>query len=482
VDKSVEEIAAAVERLSEGLKELQQRVSALERPGFSVGEFLMAPSAQAVAEVESTSYVPVLGTAVLGIAGAYLLRAVAESRTLPFPVAVALTILYAACWLLAAVRQPLSRDFATITFAATGMLIVTPMLWETSARFHAIPPTVTAAVLAAFTIAGLGLSAMKNRAAVAWIVSVPAMVLALALMPVTSHLAPFIGALLAIAVVVERRSVSGSWPGLRWAAAIAADIALLDLIYVTARPEGRPVDFAPISGSLVSGLGIALLLIYGGSAVIRVFLLRRDATTLDLWQPLVTLWFLLPFLAMVVVLGAAAWIATRIAARTGRRILAIHAAGYLIAAGLLVGLLPFTVRALAGPALDAQPPLAMWIVAASALACYLVDRGGVALAVTALAVFSLAAAGIAALSESASILAASRTILICASAMALAYSAKRWDRIEFLWTARTAVAVAVLKILADDFRHASPAAIAVSLLCLGVVLIFLPRWSRPANQ
>src|ERR1035438_8717852 len=105
MERSGDEIAAALERVSAGLKALEQRVSALEgtakrlQPEANLGDFLTAPSekilqvldqpADAVAAaVERETYVPVLGKAVLGIAGAYLLRGVAESGTLPFWAAV----------------------------------------------------------------------------------------------------------------------------------------------------------------------------------------------------------------------------------------------------------------------------------------------------------------------------------------------------------------------------------------------------------
>src|ERR1035438_9050161 len=97
MEESVDEIAAALERLSAGLKALEQRVSALEgtaarTPETRLGDFLTAPSekilqaldepADAIAAaVERETYIPVIGKAVLGIAGAYVLRGVAESGT-----------------------------------------------------------------------------------------------------------------------------------------------------------------------------------------------------------------------------------------------------------------------------------------------------------------------------------------------------------------------------------------------------------------
>ena len=44
--------------------------------------------------------------------------------------------------------------------------------------------------------------------------------------------------------------------------------------------------------------------------------------------------------------------------------------------------------------------------------------------------------------------------------------------------ARAAMVVGAVKLLMDDFRHGGPAALAISLLCFGAVLILLPRWTR----
>jgi len=497
------EIAAALERLSAELKALEQRVSALEgtgapvQPQANLGDFLTAPSEKILqvlgepadtvaAAVERETYVPVIGKAVLGIAGAYLLRGLAESGTMPFWLAVTLTTLYAACWLVKAVRSRRPQRFSTVAYAITGMLIFTPMLWETTVRFHAVPAAVTAAVLAAFTLACLFLSARNEGPAVAWIVSLPAMILALGLMITTHNPAPFIAALLVLAAAVEYADMAALWPGLRWAAAIAADFAVLSLVYATARPQGLPTDFVPLSGAVTRGLEIGLFLIYGGSGAIRATVLRRPATFFEMWQPLIAIWLVLQAtVAMVAVFGVEA-IAMAWSARAGRRGLAAHGAAYLIAAVLLSGLLPFAARALAGAPLDGAPPTVVWIVATAALVCYLVDRGVAAAAVAALAAFSLAAMGVTMLaggaSASPSLLATSRTILICGCAIALAHGGRRWARTELLWIARAALPLAVLKMLADDFRHASPAAIAVSLLCLGAALIAMPRWTSPSES
>src|SRR5689334_9318742 len=104
-------ISSDVEQLTERIRDLERRVAALEHPSEKTAEptlvatlpitALQRPRPPATwrgfppAEMPGSA-VPVLGKAVLGIAGAYLLRAIAESSSIPkFPVLV-VAILYAA--------------------------------------------------------------------------------------------------------------------------------------------------------------------------------------------------------------------------------------------------------------------------------------------------------------------------------------------------------------------------------------------------
>ena len=91
--QAVDSIASALEQLSDQLQALEHRVAALERrPEKSPEPQLAAPIQRSLPpatwrgfpSVETPSgIVTVVGKAVLGIAGAYLLRALAESPNVP---------------------------------------------------------------------------------------------------------------------------------------------------------------------------------------------------------------------------------------------------------------------------------------------------------------------------------------------------------------------------------------------------------------
>ena len=444
-ERSLDEVAAALERLAAGLKDLDRRVATLEHtnphlaPSSAFGDFLAGPvETRPILERETLAVA--IGKGVLGIAGAYLLRAVAESGVLPFRVAVALAIIYSAAWLVTSMRA--SRAQTAGAFAATSILILIPMLWETTVRFRTLPASTTAVILAAFVAAGLAL-ARRSRAGqiVVWIATLPPILAALALLRMADAVTPFTAALLAMALVVEIGAAQRT--GLRIAAAIAANLALLN-------PQAP--DMAVI-------FQITLLAIYASSAGVRILILKRTPAIIDMWQPLIAFWFLAPSVAtcaVVAVLGVA--------------VAEAHGAAYLIAAMLLAGLPRFSMHALAGT--PGTPPIGAWIVCAAALLAYWRRRDVVALGISTLAVTSLAASALPTLPTA-------RTILLCAGALALDFAGRRFFHTDLRWTARAIVAACAVKLLVDDFRHASAAGIALSLLSFGLVLILIPRKATP---
>src|ERR1019366_3711045 len=130
-------------RLSERLEHWESRVSALERspkaansrPSPAAAPASATPAAEPIALPQEGGVFPVVGKAMLGIAGAYLLRALAESGSLPQLVVVALALAYAGMWLLWAARVPANTPFASVAYAVTSALILAPMLWELTLRF-----------------------------------------------------------------------------------------------------------------------------------------------------------------------------------------------------------------------------------------------------------------------------------------------------------------------------------------------------------
>jgi hypothetical protein len=105
---------------------------------------------------------PVAGRALLGLAGAYLLRALTESGTMPAKAGIATGIAYALLWLVWAARSPVSERLRTALDSLTAVLVLCPLLWEATVRFRAIDTWMAAAILLVFAIFGMAISWRKS--------------------------------------------------------------------------------------------------------------------------------------------------------------------------------------------------------------------------------------------------------------------------------------------------------------------------------
>src|SRR5271165_264852 len=231
--ETVDGIASVVEQLSERMRELERRVAELEgqsakatvaaavvavvevpveQPATTEPELLIPPLLRpmpaktrkdgAAAETPA-GVITVLGKAVLGIAGAYLLRAIAESGSVPKSAVLLVAIVYAAAWMVWAVRAAASSRFASVTYAVTSAMILPPLLWESTARFQTLSPAFAATVLTGYVVMTLALAARRDLELVPWAATVAAVVTALGLIFATRDLVPLASALLAIGLASE---------------------------------------------------------------------------------------------------------------------------------------------------------------------------------------------------------------------------------------------------------------------------------------
>lgn len=437
--QAIEGIASDRDQLIDRVRELERRVSALEgRPEIQSTPPLASPWPRTRAPETWRGFpspnvpagVAVFGKAVLGIAGAYLLRAIAESGTVPKLPVLMLAIVYAGMWLVWAVRTHATNHFASVTYSITAALILSPLLWESTVRFQVLPPFLTAAVLVAYVVLALALAWRHNLQAIRWLATVAAVTTALTLIIATHDLVPFIAALLGLALISELVVCLGQRPSVRAIPAIAADFAVWLLVYVMTSPEGVPAEYRAVGATTITVLCLALLAIYGGSIGIRSFGMRQRLTIFEIAQGVVAFvlasfgmlraspgsaptlgiffllvaalcywgalsrftaneqnrnrrvcgWYavallltggLLLFSANLQVLFwcLAAATAAFLYMRTGKLTLGIHVSLYLAAAAILSGLLNLVGNALAGTVPSALNAGA-WAVAGSAVLCY----------------------------------------------------------------------------------------------------------------
>lgn len=284
---------ADLDELRQQVSELIARVSRLEEsllPQVVVPEREAEPptlpeAPEILAQVpDSTSVLPVIGASLLGLAGAYLLRAIAESGALPPRVVFTLGTLYAVAWLLWAARSRLESRVATTIYSLTSVLILSPQLWESTHRFGIITAWEASTILVAFTLIGLAVSWRRNLLVVATITTLAGLVTAGALLIATDDVLPFTFAFLAIAAAVEVCACLNHWLGERWLAAAAADLAVLLATWLVTNPDGLPQAYAPIPASALFTTQIALLAIYLSSVIVRTLLRGRTFTNFETAQ------------------------------------------------------------------------------------------------------------------------------------------------------------------------------------------------------
>ena len=291
----MDDLSEALARIGTRLESLEQRVSALEslpRPADSRS----VPTVVAQAPRSAAEYVlpqpagvfPVIGRAVLGIAGAYVLRAVAESGLVPKLAIVVLALLYGGTWLVWATRARVATRLASTTYAVTAGLILAPMLGELTLRFRILPPPVAAALLGAFVVAAIILAWKRDLLAVVWVAIVTGVCSALALLILSRDIAPYLAVLLLIAAGSEFAAARKRWLSLRALAAPAVDFAVWNMLYVFSVPESSRAQYAAVARPVLLVFPSLLLLICGASVAFRTLSQRQNATVFEIVQTAVS--------------------------------------------------------------------------------------------------------------------------------------------------------------------------------------------------
>ena len=276
------------EALEREVHALAQRVTYLEQlAGLSASAAAPesvsdAPSSHPLAEMPGI--LPVVGRALLGLAGAYLLRALTESGTLTVQAGIGAGIVYALLWLFWAARSPATERLKTALDSLTAVLILCPLLWEGTVRFHAIGAWTAACVLLAFAIFGMAISWRKSLLIVSTFATLAALGTAAALLVATHDVLPFTFLFLAVAAAIEASACLEHWLSERWLGATAADLAVLLATWLVTNPRGLPQGYAPIPHAWLLTAQVALLAIYLSSTIVRTLLRGFSFTNFETAQ------------------------------------------------------------------------------------------------------------------------------------------------------------------------------------------------------
>lgn len=246
---------------------LEVRVTALEHPSQTAVSTLeqiaqpsetQAPHVRAASEIgigiTFTGILSLVGAALLGIAGAYILRAISGAGLLPPGLVAGSAAFYATAWLVAAARTASGR-LAACLFAATSVLILAPMLWEMSIRFQAMSATAAAGYLAGYATIAMGLSLRSgigsaHSTALTVAISGSALI-ALALSIATHSMALFTAILVAMCAAIEFSAVRDRVHGVRVLVTLSADCSVWILLHVYSLPPGEQTGYPPLSPAAI---------------------------------------------------------------------------------------------------------------------------------------------------------------------------------------------------------------------------------------
>ena len=434
-----------IERLRNRLEALEQRVDALEHPPAAdwphplaeVESALAAASAAVEPPAQPGNLFPVLGKALLGIAGAYVLRAIEETSALPRLTVAAAGIAYAFLWLIWAARVRGGPRFTSSIYAGTSALILAPMLWELTLRFNVLPAAVAAILVCGFALAALTLAAITPRdlKPVVRVACAAAAALALGLAIASHILLPFVVVLLILGAVFEFVPGCDRVPEAGALVALAADAAIWILIYVYFAGQTAHEGYPALSRGALLAPGIAVFALYAASVGVKTilcarpiaffaiiqavlaFLLasvsladfgqpaglailgvaclvlspacyamvftvfahtsdRRNATVFAGWGAALLLagsFLCLPPVILIPLLGAAALAAVGLSRQERCAVFEFYGMVFLLAAAAASGLLTFLAIALIGTPSGA-PAVGVWLIAMCAVLCYALGR------------------------------------------------------------------------------------------------------------
>jgi hypothetical protein len=283
----MDDLSPKLDMLARQLEALEARVQLLEHPAAAAAP-AAAPIPQAALHqlpslrttTDTVGVFSLLGRALLGIAGAYLLRAVAESDPQAMNLAAPLSVAYAFAWLVVAARIRAATWLAPTIYATTSAVILAPLLWELTLRFHLLPAAITAAILAVYAAVALLPLVSLNQPAIAWVAGGAGAALALALLASTHAVLPFTCALLVLVALAEFAALQGTVTGLRTLAAMAADLACWIGLYVYASPVATHPEYPPLAAAVLMALPAALFLLYAAPVLYLAFFRRQPISGL----------------------------------------------------------------------------------------------------------------------------------------------------------------------------------------------------------
>ncbi len=232
--------------LADRVQQLERAVTALERRLADVEARAEAPagrpdSDQASGPESEETYTPVIGGPTAGaltligrtsvvLGGAFLLRALTESGSVPVAVGVSIGFVYSLVWLAAAYRADERHRASAFFHGLASIIIALPLLFEAVARFQSYGTWTSAVLFGLFASAGLLVSSRQRLHSLAVLVLLGTLVDISALAIATADPVPYalLAAILGPVTAALAEPRGSSW--LRWPVAFVANLLVLALV------------------------------------------------------------------------------------------------------------------------------------------------------------------------------------------------------------------------------------------------------------
>jgi hypothetical protein len=474
------EVDQRLDAVDQRLQRIEERLSRLENAPLpraaALQDHVDDDSPRSAAGGEGTPLLALAGKSILILGGAFLLRAATESTALPRQAGIALGLLYAAAWIVAAARAARAgRRPAAIFHAAVAAIVAYPIVWEATTRFGVLSAVAGALLLAALSVSLLVVAHLHSLQSLAWIAAAGATMDALLLAFATKELFPFLLELTLVGVVALILSMS--YVG--WLLAVESDLFALVLILLTVVDPSKDSRFAAVTALMLFVLLWTTMISRCSEQVAAASLIGIAGSSA----------LVLPPSATAILWGCAAVVAAEIGRRERSPAFALQSVAWGILASIMGGLFSFAAAALVESTEVAvgSIPVPALIVTALCLAAFLrIDFARLPL--LAVATCGLAAVMIhAALAplggEPAATHALVRTVILAATAVVLALIGRRWNLREASQLAAALLVLTGVKLVAQELRTGSAAILFIAFAVYGSAMLAIARLRRaPATS
>jgi len=470
------ELEPRIERLEMALLEIDTRLARLEhRPAAAHPAAAPAPSAasapSAVPAPSEGNLLGLAGICTLILGGAFVLRAVTESRMIPPLGGVVFGLAYAAVWIWNADRLARAgRRRAALFHAVTAALIAFPLVWETSVRFHTIPPEVAGVIDGTLGLLFLWIAVRNRQQLLAWTGSVAAVL-------VGFGVGVSISVLVVLSVLGAATMIAAKeWEFASWPAALAANAMALVLAF-THGPGA--------AATLIVYCAIWIVPAAIGRGERDIVIIVQATAALLIGIGGATLLLLPAGMASLLWCGFGV-LAAEVAHHTRLRIMGVQSVLWIGAALFASGLLLSIVGAFVseGPSIE-LPAAALGNGIAALVACVRLPAWRPERLVLASIFLGMVFNGtLVVLGPRVTNTALLRTAVLAAAASLLAVLGRLIDSREASLLARAVLIIGGVKLLAEDLRLGRAAVLVVSFALYGAALLIVSRsgWSRPPAE